>query len=246
MTPVPPPSSIVASIDQLAAEFAARVETWSDEAIAARGIFSLALPGGSVASAFLPPLAQSRVRWEAVHLFWVDERAVAVTAPASNAGLARRLTEGTPMAKASWHMVAASPAVLGASAAAYARQLIKVVGDPPVLDVVLLGVGADGHVASLFPTTEPTPRHTDLPVLAVDNAPKPPRHRVTLSLTTICSARQVVIAAFGHAKRPVIKELMENPLSSLPVARVVQAAPPPRSILMLDAAAAGEGFADAR
>jgi 6-phosphogluconolactonase len=236
-TPLPP-YSVVASIPELAVEFAERVAVLAAEAIAQRGIFTMAIPGGSVASAFLPRLALAPLPWHSVHLFWVDERAVAVTADASNAGLARRITEGTPMARASWHVVAASPAVLARAASAYARELVSVAGEPPVLDVVLLGVGEDGHVASIF--GEEQRGATEEIVQAVYDAPKVPPHRVTLSVATLCAARQLIVAAFGSAKRRAIAEALENPRCETALAQVLREAPPPRSLLMLDKEAAGQ------
>lgn len=197
----------------------------------------LALPGGSVASAFLPTLARRQLPWSSIHLFWVDERAVAVTATASNVGLARRIAAGTPMQAALWHAAAASPAVLDTAALAYGRSLAAVAGEPPVVDVVLLGVGEDGHVASIFPNST---RGTDGAIVAaVHDAPKDPPHRISFTLSTICAARHVVVAAFGSSKHAAVLDALTNPGSGLPLAAVLRGTPAPRSLLLLDEEAAG-------
>jgi 6-phosphogluconolactonase len=124
---------------------------------------------------------------------------------------------------------------LGGAARDYADELVRAAGDPPTLDYVLLGVGADGHVASLFPG------HRALsdagPVLAIEDAPKPPLRRLSLALPVIASAARVAIVAFGEEKAAAIREAVEDAASALPVARVARAAR--RCTFVLDRGAGG-------
>src|SRR5262245_4677777 len=108
-----------------------------------KGRFAIALPGGSVAEAFLPVLAAAPVDWKGVDLYWGDERAVAPDDPESNFGLARRLLLDR-VAGARVHRMRAEAGDLDAAAREYEKELVP-------LDVALLGVGPDGHVCSLFP-----------------------------------------------------------------------------------------------
>ena len=213
---------VVDSIPALAAIFLERAEVAARRAIAERGRFSLAIPGGSVAQAFLPGLSGGSIQWERVDLFWTDERCVPADHPDSNYGLAeklllRRLTGPMPRTH---RMAADSPDPRGA-ATEYERELERSLGNPPRFDLVLLGVGPDGHVASLFPE-HPALAERDRRVLAVDDAPKPPPRRITLTLPALEGAGLICIAAFGAAKAPVIQEALGTESSNLPVARAAR------------------------
>jgi 6-phosphogluconolactonase len=105
------------------------------------------------------------------------------------------------------------------------------------LDVALLGVGPDGHVAWLFPG-HPLLRETQRRVLAVEDSPKPPPQRLTLSLPMIAGAREVWVVMTGAAKAPIAREAFTQPASQLPLALVVRAAKMVR--LFLDPAAADQ------
>src|SRR5688500_3237957 len=103
--------------DRLARVFAHRVETASAEAIAARGRFSMAVPGGSAAELFLPALAEASLDWPNVHVFWCDERAVPPHHPDSNYALARRLLlERVALRPERIHRMCAEAEALGKSA----------------------------------------------------------------------------------------------------------------------------------
>src|SRR5262249_42492587 len=163
-----------------------------------RGRFTLAVPGGSVAAAFLPVLARTVLPWEHVRLFWVDERAVPATDLASNYGTARRLWLGAAAAsRVAWHplfdgVISADEVVahlaLERAARDQSRELERLLGAPPAFDVALLGVGEDGHVASLFPGHPAFLSPTGW-VVPVYDAPKPPRHRLTITLPVLRAAR---------------------------------------------------------
>jgi 6-phosphogluconolactonase len=245
-----PPTILIDAVDALAAEFAARLARAVRRAVRARGRFALAVPGGSVAAALLPRLAGAAIDWTDVDLFWCDERAVPPDHPDSNYGAARRLwlDRLAPPGPRVHRMEAgggdrpgtrsfAGGSDLDTAAAAYARVLRDSLGDPPRLDMALLGVGPDGHVASLFPGHAALEERIR-PVLAIADAPKPPPRRLTLTLPVLIAARQVTIAAFGAEKAAVIRAAIEDDRRfDLPVARLVRAAR--RPLLLLDPAAAG-------
>jgi 6-phosphogluconolactonase len=226
------PEAIVDAPAALAAALAGLLEQESRAALAERGLFSLALPGGSVADAFFPRLAHVALDWPRSHVFWGDERAVPPEHPESNYGRARALwldPAGAP--PASVHRMSAEVPDIHAAAAGYARELAAVLGTPPRLDLALLGVGPDGHVCSLFPG-HPLLREEVSWAAALEDAPKPPPRRLTLTLPALAAARLVVIAALGAAKAEAVRAARQDPASPLPVALVARRAP--RVVFLLD------------
>ena len=173
-----------------------------------------------------------------VEMFWGDERAVPADHPESNFSLADALLlTRVPIDRARVHRMPADATDLEAAARAYEAELVRVLGDPPRFDIVLLGVGPDGHVCSLFPghraLSEASRR-----VLAVTDSPKPPPRRLTLTLPALEGA-DIYIAAFGAAKADVIREALGTPASLLPVARAARAG---RSAVFLLDEEAGKGL----
>jgi len=206
--------------DRLARRFARIASQASVDSIEARGRFAIAVPGGSVGEAFLPVLAAATLDWERVHVFWTDERAGPADGPDSNFHLARSVgLLGSPGPHQVHRMPADQPDLDGA-AAQYQADLIRVVGTPPVLDLVLLGWGPDGHVASLFPDHRLLQERTRF-VAAVDDSPKPPPRRLTLTLPAITQARLVVAAGFGPEKAAVL-ESARDPRDRKPLALVLR------------------------
>ena len=205
-----------------------------ERAVAGHGRLALALPGGSVATTFFPALAASGIDWTRAAFFWGDERAVPESDPDSNAGLARRLWLGPAgVPDASIHRVETGAPTLADAAQRYADTLTRELGTPPRLDVALLGVGPDGHVCSLFPG------HAALQArgwtVDVEDAPKPPPRRVSLTMPTLAAAELVVVIALGAGKAPVMREALSG--TELPVARALSGAG--RAVVLLDPDAAG-------
>lgn len=220
----------VLPLPELPAAAAAFVAHLSAQAVASRGRFTVALSGGSLPKLLCPPLAaeplKSQVFWPAWHVLWADERCVPLTDPESNYFLARQLLfdhVDIPPEQIYPPDVSLEPAE---TAAAYQTTLKRVfspsTGWLPRFDLVLLGVGPDGHTASLFPR-HPLLAETEKWVAAVLDSPKPPPHRVTLTLPVINNARQIVFITAGAAKAAVLPEILDtaNPVASLP-ARMVQ------------------------
>jgi 6-phosphogluconolactonase len=204
---------------------------------AERGMFALALPGGSIATAFFPVLARAPCDWSRVAFFWGDERAVPPAHPESNYAVARSLwLEPAGVPARSIHRMPADHPDMEKAARSYEDALVRMLGSPPRLDVALLGVGPDGHVCSLFPG-HPLLREEARYVAAIGDAPKPPPRRLTLTLPALAAAAVTVVAALGEAKAAVLREALEDPDSPLPVALALRRAR--RAVVVLDPPAAG-------
>src|SRR5258705_12411621 len=205
-----PLETLVDKAESLAESLAARFEQEARHALAARSRFTVALPGGSVATSFFPRLARVPLDWSKVDFFWGDERAVPPDHPDSNYAVARLLwldPAGVPAA--SVHRMRAEPPDLAQAAADCERELVGVAGSPPRLDLVLLGVGPDGHVCSLF-AGHPLLKEERRFVAPVLNSPKPPPRRLTLTMPVLAAAEHVVIAAMGEAKAEIMREAIED------------------------------------
>jgi len=229
-------TSIVADVAELTERIAADFSTEYRRVQALGRRFTVALSGGSVATTFFPRLASLALDWSRCDFFWADERAVAPDDPESNFGVARKLwfdAAGVPAASIH-RMIAEEHDDLDAAAARYAEILTAIADEPPRLDYVILGVGPDGHVASLFPG-HALLAETRRSVVGVNDSPKPPPHRLTLTMPVLTSASRVVVSAFGTSKAAVMHEAIADPRSALPVAIVLRQAP--RALVLLDRAA---------
>jgi 6-phosphogluconolactonase len=228
------PEIVVEEIPVLADMLASIFESERRRAIERHGFFAVALPGGSVATTLFPRLAALDCSW--TEFFWGDERSVPADHAESNYNIARTLwlaPAGIPDRRV--HRMPAETAELDAAAEAYAGELRRVLGSPARLDVVLLGVGPDGHVCSLFPGHALLREERRL-VAAVTDAPKPPPRRLTLTLPALAAAERVVIAALGASKAAVLREAVEEAVSALPLALVLARAR--RATLLMDPQAA--------
>jgi 6-phosphogluconolactonase len=223
----------VDTVSGLAQVLVRRVEAAAGSAFEERGRFSLVLPGGSVGESLLPSLARAKVDWPRADVLWGDERAVPPDHAESNYALARRglLTRVSPLV----HRMRAEEPDLAAAAADYEREMREALGEAPRLDVVLLGVGPDGHVCSLFPG-HPALRESKRWVVPIEDSPKPPPARLTLTLAALSLAELLVVGAFGRAKADVVREALRDPLSRLPVALASRGAR--RTLFLLDPDAA--------
>ncbi|WP_327298267.1 MULTISPECIES: 6-phosphogluconolactonase [unclassified Streptomyces] len=192
---------------------AARLITKIVDAQAARGSASVVLTGGRNGNGLLAALAEAPARdavdWSRIDLWWGDERFLPEGDPERNVTQARAaLLDSVGVAPERVHAMAASDGPYGsdveAAAAAYAAELASAAGpaghaDVPSFDVLLLGVGPDAHVASLFPEL-PAVRESVRTVVGVHGAPKPPPVRLSLTLPAIRAAREVWLLAAGEDK----------------------------------------------
>ncbi|GAB3591064.1 6-phosphogluconolactonase [Angustibacter peucedani] len=205
--------------DLLAASVAARLVTKLVDAQAARGRAHVVLTGGTVGIAVLAALADSPARdavdWSRVHVWWGDERYVPAGSDDRNEKQAREaLLDRLPLDPAKVHAMPASdaPGATGVDAAAerYADELARVAAsegagrdDVPAFDVLMLGVGPDAHVASLFPEMAGV-HEQERTVVGVHGSPKPPPLRVSLTLPAIARAEEVWLVAAGEGKAGAI------------------------------------------
>ena len=197
--------------------------------------FSCAVPGGSVASHVFPRMARQAVPWSIVDIFLADERLVAPDHDDSNARAVReQLLERLDAVRPTFHPMTTVGVSAQEAAQLASTALCNVAGTPPQLDLVLLGVGPDGHVASLFPGS-PGWRKSPAWVLAVHDAPKPPPDRLSLGLATLSASRELWFVAFGAEKAAAIAEARAVPHSPLPVAVVARSGPRVRWFLDRDA-----------
>ena len=185
------------------------------KAIAARGRFAVALSGGSTPKGMLELLSRAEysdsMDWRHTHVFWSDERCVPPDDPDSNYGMARRalLYKGLiPEANVHRMMGELEPHL---GALDYSMRLRSFFGAPiPTLDLVYLGLGRDGHTASLFPHTDALDI-TDMPCAANKvNAAVPSPWRLTLTYPAIDSALAVVYLVEGLAKARILKRVLEG------------------------------------
>lgn len=204
--------------EHLAEALVPKLEHLAREAIAARGRFSVALSGGSVATTCFSRFAEASLDWARTHFFWADERAVAPTHPDSNYGVAEKLwLERITHHGTAIHRMEGERPELEEAARRYERALRE---NGP-LDLVLLGVGPDGHVASLFPG-HPLLDEREHWVRAIHDSPKPPPGRLTLTLPALDAARAIVVVATGAAKAEIVRAIRTDPTSKLPAAIVLR------------------------
>lgn len=233
-----PRTVVHASQDELAAQTAARLAAVLAEAQAARGTASVVLTGGRTGGAVLAALRDATLDWSTIDVYWGDERFLPGGDPERNETLARReLLDHVPVAPERVHAMAPSDGEFGddpdAAAEAYA-VLLKDVGS---FDVCLLGVGEEGHTASIFPHS-PAVAETARAVVAVRDCPKPPPTRVSLTLPTIRRAERVWLITAGAAKaEPVAAALAGADEADIPAAG---ARGRQETLWLLDKAAAGE------
>jgi 6-phosphogluconolactonase len=228
--------TIVDKPESIPEVLARRFEERARAALEARGRFAVALPGGSVAGSCFPRLAACAVDWPRVEVFWGDERGVAPTDPDSNFGVARSLwLDKVPFDLQRIHRMRGEREDLTAAAAEYEVEMLRSLGNPPRLDLVIIGMGPDGHVCSLFPGQSLLHERSRW-VAAVHDSPKPPKRRLTLTVPALRGAGDVVVVAQGEAKAEAVRAALLDAESELPVAVVTRGAA--QSLFLLDPAAA--------
>jgi 6-phosphogluconolactonase len=230
----------------LAEEAARRFVALAQAAITARGRFSVALSGGSTPRGLYERLAQlpyhDTIDWNNVHVFWSDERYVPPDDPESSFRMAREaLLAHVPIPAANIYPAPTVGGTPEAAASAYAATIRAFFGEGrPRFDLILLGMGPDGHTASLFPgAPELTAPSGDL-VVIVRDAPKPPPTRLSCTLTLINAAANVLFLIAGADKAATLREVLRGPLE--PARLPVQGVRPEQGELvwLVDTAAARE------
>lgn len=210
---LPANTRVLATPEAVATEACHLISIAADAAIRERRAFRLVLAGGSTPQRTYELLAATSQNWAAWEIFWSDERCLPAAHTARNDRMAQDAwLDRVAIPPANLHPI---PVELGAemAAAAYA----KLVQDKQPFDLVLLGMGEDGHTASLFPGV------LDAAVLtvAVHNAPKPPAERVSLGLACLRACRQQLVQVTGVGKAQALAAWARD--EDLPISRCVRA-----------------------
>jgi 6-phosphogluconolactonase len=221
---------VVSELPGLARQVADWLDLEVSTAIAERGSCALGLAGGRTPDPVYRELAsRSTVSWQRVHVFFGDERAVPPSHPDSNYRMVQlALLSRVPIPAAQIHRMEAERSDREAAAREYECLL------PPRLDVLLLGMGSDGHTASLFPGSDALDELHRLVIPVV--GPKPPRERLTITPPVIEAARKVAVMATGDDKAAMVARAIEGAFT--PRAVPVQLAR--RGVWFLDRAAAAQ------
>lgn len=232
-------SRILPDAAGVAAAAAACIRDHARAAIAARGAFHLCVAGGSTPSAAYRLLAaadpDATAPWSAWHIYHGDERCVPATDPERNSlSAARDWLDQVPIPTSQQHPI---PAEQGAEAGALAYEPVVCAALP--FDLVLLGIGEDGHIASLFPG-HPWPDDERL-AIPVHDSPKPPPARVSLTPRALCDTRALLVLVTGSGKQDAVRRWRAG--EPLPIARVLATLPAlVTARVLLDAAAVGPGL----
>jgi 6-phosphogluconolactonase len=234
----PPRTVVFASQDELAAQTAARLAAALAEAQAARGTASVVLTGGRTGGAVLAALRGASLDWSTIDVYWGDERFLPGGDPERNETLARReLLDHVPVSPERVHPMAPSDGEFGDDPDAVAEAYAVLLKDVPPFDVCLLGVGEEGHTASVFPHS-PAVEEAARAVVAVRDCPKPPPTRVSLTLPTIRHSARVWLMTAGAAKAEAVAAALAGAAEAeLPAAG---ARGRQETLWLLDRAAAGE------
>ena len=214
MSEIPVRWHVCANSDLLIEAVADVIVTEAARAISAAGSFLIVLAGGATPGPIYARLVDLDTPWDRWHVYFSDERCLPVGHAQRNDTMIREVWLDRVSIPA--HQVHAIPAELGPddSAAAYARELAGV-GE---FDLVLLGIGEDGHTASLFPG-DPTGSESGAPdVLPVHAAPKPPPSRVSLSAARLARSRSLLLIVTGEEKREALTRLRDG--ADIPVQSV--------------------------
>ena len=208
---------VLKDADSVARAAAAIIADDARDAIAARGRFVLAVSGGHTPWIMLRALADEDLPWANVHVFQIDERVAPAGDPDRNlTHLRESLLQHAPMRPEQIHAMPVEAADLQAAAAQYSESLRDIADVPPVLDVAHLGLGPDGHTASLVPG-DPVLDVTDKDVALTGIYQG--RRRMTLTYPTINRARRILWVVTGSEKVEMLRRLREGDVS-IPAGRV--------------------------
>ena len=208
---------ILPDADAAARRAAAVIAADARAAVAARGRFVMAVSGGKSPWVMLRDLANQDMPWKDVHVFQIDERVAPAGDPDRNlTHLRESLLEHAPLPPSQIHAMPVEGADIEAAARAYAKTLESLAGSPPVLDLAHLGLGPDGHTASLVPN-DPVLGVTDRDVALT--AVYMGRRRMTLTYPVLNRARRILWLVTGADKVPALAKLRAGD-KTIPAGRV--------------------------
>lgn len=222
---------VLADDDAVAKAAAGVIAAAARAAVAERGVFTLAVSGGKTPWAMLKDLASEEVPWSQVHIFQIDERIAPEGDPDRNlTHLHESLLGNAPIPKENIHAMPVNEADPVQGAQEYEKTLQEFCGNPAVLDMAHLGLGPDGHTASLIPG-DPVLSVVDRDVALTGVYQD--RHRMTLTYPMINRSRKILWLATGAAKVPMIVRLKASD-PTIPGGRIAQE----QALLLTDTAAA--------
>lgn len=201
------------SVAHAARQGAQLIAEWSREAIAERGRFVVALAGGESPKLVYEALHQKRraIDWKGWEVFFGDERAVSAHDPLSNQLMAEEtLLNRVPLNPDRVHPMYALGVDIEQAARDYDRELRAVVGDPPVFDLVLLGIGRDGHTLSLPPMCGALAEREQYVMALANPEMDPPVDRLTFTPPVVWAARRVLVIVNGRAKARALKAVLDG------------------------------------
>lgn len=217
--------TVLNDLPELTAAAAELLVSAARKAVAERGAFHVVLSGGETPRPLYELLAtpawENRLDWSKTHVYWSDERFVPPADPRSNEGMTRRtLLDHVPIPPAQIHpMYCPKPPQ---QAAQHYEMLLREwgSGQPPRFDFALLGIGADGHTASLFPGTKAVTEKERL--VCEVYLPEQDMVRLTLTVPVLNQARLVVFLASGAGKAPMLRRILTDPaVDPVPPARLI-------------------------
>lgn len=212
---------ILETADDVAAAAAGLIAAAARSAVLARGRFVLAVSGGRSPAPMLRALSREDVPWHAVHVVQVDERLAPAAHPDRNlTGLRQHLLAHVDLRADHVHAMPVEAPDVDRAAATYGRDLVEIAGAPPVIDLVHLGLGPDGHTASLLPGDAALDvTDSDVALTGVYQG----RRRMTLTIPMLNRARQILWVVTGAEKADMLARLLARD-SSIPAGRVDQGA----------------------
>ena len=219
--------------DAVAREAARQIAASARAAVDARGRFIMAVSGGKTPWQMLRALANENVPWKSLHVVQVDERIAPPGDPDRNlTHLRESLLSHAPLPLEHIHAMPVEADDLETAAACYAETLQQIAGAPPVLDLAHLGLGPDGHTASLIPN-DPVLDVTDRDVALT--AVYQGRRRMTLTYPVLNRSRNILWVVTGAEKRPMLRRLRDGDVS-IPAARIRRE----NALVLADQAAAAD------
>lgn len=213
-----PETHIFSDSIQLGEAAAQRVAQIAQEATEQHGRFTVAFSGGSLPAILCPALVReplrSQIGWSAWHVAWADERFVPLSDAESNYRLVReQLFDQVPIPSNQIFVINESLATVESAAVAYQAQLAglfhSVPGQVPHFDLILLGMGPDGHVASLFPN-HPLLQESERWIAPVSDSPKAPPQRITFTLPLLNAARHLLFIVTGSNKAEKVQTALNH------------------------------------
>ncbi|MBI5867070.1 MAG: 6-phosphogluconolactonase [candidate division Zixibacteria bacterium] len=237
-----------ADLDALSSAAADEFRLIAIASVTARDCCRVVLPGGNTPRRLFEMLAtptyRNTVPWDRLEFYWGDERMVPPDDPDSNFRMANEaLLAKVPLHPAAVHRVQTESGSPEEVASGYAVELSQLRTTPnenrsPVFDVILLGMGSDGHTASLFPHS-PVLGHVGQWVVP-SRAPKPPHERITMTAEVINAAREVIFLVSGADKAEVLAQVLEGPADAQRLPAQLSAPSHGRLLWFVDSAAASK------